>query len=289
MIIATHNGKFDADDVFGVALLKHERLFPHAEVWRTRDPDELAQADIRVDVGGRSSPPTDFDHHQLHSSAHTAVGQIAWFYRRELFGSEAIYKRINHRLFKCIEAQDSGTRISVDPHYLYLYSISDVIAAYRPRSSFIRSLRTPQERDVAYGLAFEFALKIAAVIIQSEINLATEWVEGQKTIKRLLNGNSSEILLLPYFIPWHKAVSGAPEIMFVIHPSDDGSTWVIHAVPEGTAFRRSFPVTWMYPDLGTLAEITGIEDAIFCHNSGFMSQTKTKEGAIQLATLALDL
>lgn len=50
MIIATHNGKFHADDVFGVALLTD--LYPDATIVRTRDPQMLDTADIVLDVGG---------------------------------------------------------------------------------------------------------------------------------------------------------------------------------------------------------------------------------------------
>ncbi|WP_334169494.1 MYG1 family protein, partial [Timonella senegalensis] len=68
MIIATHNGKFHADDVFGVALLK--QLYPDAQVVRSRDPKVLDQADIVLDVGGvYDVEARRFDHHQVSSGA----------------------------------------------------------------------------------------------------------------------------------------------------------------------------------------------------------------------------
>jgi uncharacterized UPF0160 family protein len=48
--LATHNGTFHADDVFGVAVL--QLLHPGAELVRTRDPETIAKADFAVDVGG---------------------------------------------------------------------------------------------------------------------------------------------------------------------------------------------------------------------------------------------
>jgi uncharacterized UPF0160 family protein len=48
-VIATHNSNFHADDVFAVAALK--QLYPSAKVIRTRNLDELDQADIVLDVG----------------------------------------------------------------------------------------------------------------------------------------------------------------------------------------------------------------------------------------------
>jgi uncharacterized UPF0160 family protein len=36
-----------------------------------------------------------------------------------------------------------------------------------------------------------------------------------------------------------------------------------------------------------LAQVTGVADAVFCHNKLFMAVAKSKEGAIKLAELAL--
>ena len=61
--IATHNGTFHADDVFGVAVLM--LLHPHAELVRTRDARRIAEADFAVDVGGEWDVARGrFDHHQ---------------------------------------------------------------------------------------------------------------------------------------------------------------------------------------------------------------------------------
>ncbi len=43
MIIATHSGKFHADDVWAVAVL--DLVFPDSDLVRTRDPEVIAAAD----------------------------------------------------------------------------------------------------------------------------------------------------------------------------------------------------------------------------------------------------
>jgi uncharacterized UPF0160 family protein len=50
MIIATHSGKFHADDVWAVAVL--DVVFPGSELVRTRDPETIRRAVFAVDVGG---------------------------------------------------------------------------------------------------------------------------------------------------------------------------------------------------------------------------------------------
>ena len=81
MKIATHNGAFHADDAFSVAALL--RVYPGADVVRTRDAGTLAACDLRVDVGGADCPETgDFDHHQRDrkstrlNSSHSSVSRM---------------------------------------------------------------------------------------------------------------------------------------------------------------------------------------------------------------------
>lgn len=66
MKIATHNGKFHADEVFAVSLLRRLDRFKDAEIIRTRDAELLKTADVVVDVGGQYDPLTHrYDHHQV--------------------------------------------------------------------------------------------------------------------------------------------------------------------------------------------------------------------------------
>src|SRR3990167_3466507 len=61
--IATHNGSFHADDVFGVGVLMG--VFPSHTLLRTRNNAPIEAADFAVDVGGLWDAETGrFDHHQ---------------------------------------------------------------------------------------------------------------------------------------------------------------------------------------------------------------------------------
>src|SRR5437870_4306790 len=63
MLIATHSGKFHADDVWAVMVL--DLVFPGCEIIRTRDAEQIRQADFAVDVGGIwDAQAGRFDHHQ---------------------------------------------------------------------------------------------------------------------------------------------------------------------------------------------------------------------------------
>ncbi len=61
--IATHNGSFHADDVYGVGVLMG--VFPSHTLVRTRNQAQIESADFAVDVGGLWDKATGrFDHHQ---------------------------------------------------------------------------------------------------------------------------------------------------------------------------------------------------------------------------------
>ncbi len=53
--------------------------------------------------------------------------------------------------------------------------------------------------------------------------------------------------------------------------------------------RKSLPKSW-WGSLGNdpkFKEITGVQDAFFCHKNGFLAMAASKEGAIRLAQIAL--
>ena len=63
--IATHSGKFHADETLAVFMLKQLPEYANAQIIRTRDPLELATCDIVVDVGAVYDHSTGrYDHHQ---------------------------------------------------------------------------------------------------------------------------------------------------------------------------------------------------------------------------------
>ncbi len=56
-----------------------------------------------------------------------------------------------------------------------------------------------------------------------------------------------------------------------------------------TSDRGTFPQSWRGVRDENLAEVSGIKDASFCTNGGWLAGAKSKEGAIELAKRALEL
>jgi len=62
-VIGTHNGIFHSDEIIAIALLN--KVFEETSIIRSRDPKELQEANILVDVGGKFDGVKFFDHHQF--------------------------------------------------------------------------------------------------------------------------------------------------------------------------------------------------------------------------------
>lgn len=142
MIIATHNGKFHADDVFGVSLLK--QLYPDATVVRSRDESVLDSADIVLDVGGRYNPAEGrFDHHQRDAGErsngilYSAFGLLWQEYGLQFCeGDASVFRRIDSRLVEGIDAVDNGQEIyTLNDYGTKPFDLSSVLDLFNPISS----------------------------------------------------------------------------------------------------------------------------------------------------------
>ena len=79
--------------------------------------------------------------------------------------------------------------------------------------------------------------------------------------------------------------------MIVVAPRPDGrwkaeATFLSYSSMER---RLKFPESWAGLRDEELQKVTGVPDAIFCHNGLFMVVALSKEGAIRLAEKALEL
>ena len=66
--IGTHNGTFHCDEALACFMLKQLPEYKHADIIRTRNPEELSDCDIVVDVGGvYDAEKHRYDHHQRYA------------------------------------------------------------------------------------------------------------------------------------------------------------------------------------------------------------------------------
>lgn len=286
MIIATHNGKFHADDVFGVALLT--QLYPDAQVVRSRDPEVLAQADIVLDVGGTYDVETRrFDHHQLTSGAResgilfSAFGLLWQHYGLEYCdGDERVWSKIDRRLVTAIDAVDNGQD---------LYTVSDLGTAPVDVSSVL-GLFNPIGDDEDFDTQFHVAVGLATQILDRLRRSFRSAIAAEETFKAAYKASKDRrSVVLDTFIPHGSVATAQPDLLFTVFPGATGS-WTVQTVrPAGSEFgsRKPFPDAWRGLSGAELAEVTGVADAVFCHKAAFICAAESKEGALRLLELAL--
>lgn len=286
MIIATHNGKFHADDVFGVALLK--QLHPEATVVRSRDTEVLDSADIVLDVGGVYDPAARrFDHHQRSSGArpsgilYSAFGLLWKEYGHEFCGGdEDVWRKIDNRLVKAIDAVDNGQD---------LYEVSELGTAPLDVSTVV-GLFNPIGRDEQFDAQFEVAVELATAIL---LRLRASYVEAAAAARQFEQAYAASpdkrYVVLEQFIPHGSAATAEADLLFTVFPGASGG-WTLQTVrPEGSQFgsRKHLPAAWRGLSGQELADVCGVPDAVFCHKAGFIAAAQSREGALDMLERAL--
>jgi len=295
MRVATHPGNFHADDVFAVAALRLDAAAAGddaVEVVRTRDAALQADADVRVDVGGRSDPETgDFDHHQKGGAgerengiAYASFGLVWRHVGARVAGSAEAATSVDERLVQGVDANDTGQKIAqaligdIRP-----MSVSGIIAGLNP--SWDEEL-TPAEEDAR----FEEAVALAVRILEREVAGAAAYDRArQLVLDAIARAEDPRVIELDRNMPWREAVmAGAPEALYVIYPKSDG--WGLQAVPTAPGSfenRRSLPAEWGGLGSDALAAATGVDDAVFAHVAGFYASAGSRDGITALARLAM--
>ncbi len=299
--IITHNGNFHADDVFAVATLmlavKHsdfpawrERLI---KVLRTRDPEIIAAGDFVVDVGTVYDEENNrFDHHQEGGAGERANGipyasfGLVWKkFGEKLAGSKAAADSIEQKIVMPIDGVDNGVDMykPVFPDVVP-YGIYDVLYSFFP---------TWKEKDINIDEVFMTVVDLARDILSREITRVKDNAEARMMIEEAYQkSESKEIILLDTRYPAEalSALEQHPEPLFVVRPDDQNGTWKVNTLRKSRGSfksKKDLPASWAGKRDGELAQISGVPDALFCHNKLFLAVAQSKEGALELAKKAL--
>ncbi len=294
-ILITHSGSFHSDDVFAAATLHlyYKKNKKHYKLVRTTDQNLIEQADVVFDIGGIYNEETNrFDHHQKGGAGarengipYAAFGLVWKKYGPLLCGSEDIAVEIDKNLVQAIDAADNGVTISNNLRE----DISPVFV-----QSLLQSFNLTHTEDTTLSdHRFDDSMHIASLYlervihqtkVQSEINLKVRDLYEQQEDK--------EILVIDDFfgrVAISRAVEDLQDLLYFVYPSKRSGGWDVCATrKEKGSFesKKPFPESWYGLRNEDLERETGISGAIFCHNSGFLCATKTKEGALELAKKA---
>jgi uncharacterized UPF0160 family protein len=282
--IVTHNGNFHADDVFSIAALKS--IFPLFTLIRTRDLKIIAKADIVIDVGGEYDSETGrFDHHQRGGAGQRENGipyssfGLMWLkYGLDICqGNQDVANAVDSGLVSKIDAIDCG-------HVEGVYdgiSLSQTISMFNP---------TWQE-DSHFDTCFDEAVDFASRVLTRFIASAAGGISAKSIVAQAIdNAQDPRVIVLEKYTPWKRTVHAlSDKALYILYPSQTGQ-WRIQTVPvEPGSFedRKPLPKEWAGLSDEALQKVTGIDDAMFCHNGLFIAGAESFESTMKMASIAL--
>lgn len=288
--IVTHSGNFHTDEVFACAalsLLNEGKI----EIVRSRDPEVWATADYVVDVGGVYDEKLGrFDHHQIGGAGergngipYSSFGLVWKAYGESLTYSMYAARVIDERLVQPIDAGDNSIETFTIKDKVAPALVHDVISAFRPAWNEDRT------EDEGFSDAFEMAKNMLA----REIIRARAEEEGKRHAEEAYaRMEDKRIIILEDHYPWYEALGSKPEPLYVVKPDRaNAGKWKVEAVRRNVHTfknRKDLPVLWAGKCDQELANVSGVSDAIFCHNKRFIAVAGSKEGALELAKRAVE-
>ncbi len=294
--LVTHDGSFHADDIFAAATLATllERDGKEYEIIRTRDEEIIKTADYVFDVGGVHDEAINrFDHHQVGGAGSREFGGMAIEYAAfglvwkrfgaELAGSQEIADVIDKRLVAPIDAGDNGMPVFDKKGEVGPYTIQ----------SFLQGAMNPtwQEDATLADQRFLESVEIAKMILKREIVCGKDFIQAKANVLKCYEAaHDKRIIIFDGLYPVKDTLDIFPDPLFIISQRRNDGLWSLKTlgVPnQEFKNKKDLPLSWAGLRDKELQEVTGVEDAIFCHRNLFLAVAKSKEGALKLAELAL--
>lgn len=284
----THSGTMHADEVFSTAFLHLYRgdilLFRTNEVKESDYPDKMI-----YDIGRGK-----YDHHQIdrkvrdNNIPYCSFGLIwkefglDFLKKRNIEYAEDVHSSIDKDFIEGIDAIDNGIFPKVEAPYK-IKNICDIIKIFNP------SYGSNQNESEQFLKAVDVATKI----LEEEIASVTGRVKARKKVEtKIEEAKKKHYLILEEFMPYEEAVFNNDEnkeIYFAIYPSNRGgyAAKTISVSPEDKTNRLPFPEEWAGLDK-TLADVTKVEGATFCHLGRFLVCATNKEDIIKLVEMTIN-
>jgi uncharacterized UPF0160 family protein len=296
--LVTHSGGFHADELLSSVVLT--RLFPQAEVKRTRDRQWLVpEADkIIFDVGGDYDAEAQiFDHHQRpgplreDGQPFSSFGLIWAHYGGKYLAEmdvpahdvEAIHTAFDTKFVLPIDLLDNG---AIEPSVagpLSNLTLPALLGSLKP----VFDDTSPTADDDA----FFAALPIARCFMEAFVrNLAAKARSQGIVLEAIAQAGTSPILELPMGMPYRSALdtAEADHIVFVVNPR--GDDWTLNGIKlSSDTFdqRADLPAAWAGLTDTALEDVSGVKGAKFCHNARFIAVANSREAILKMAERAV--
>ncbi len=276
-MLVTHSGRFHADETFAVAMVL---MIKDVEVVRSRDEDIIAKADLVLDVGGEYCPESGrFDHHQnsftlarKDGTPFATAGLIWQHLGAEIFADKGLKNDyevqyainwVDKKLISDVDAVDNGL-YSSDPRP----SVSMLVGMMNSSSD---------DEDMQYA-AFLQAVSFCRGILNNFIKSAVAEAKVIMVLEDFASKVKDGVMILDKNYPFKDFLYSHPEIKRVVYPKSKEGFGVYCNGQE-----NHLPKRFRGLRSDELNAISGLDDSVFCHKSGFMAVCKSFESALFLA------
>lgn len=292
--VVTHNGLFHADEAFGIAFLSL-LLGSEMRVVRTRNPAQIEQADVALDVGGvYNSDGLRYDHHQrwfteVHegTSVKLAACGLIWKHfgtcliskyhpELDLEQVKSLWQSVDETICCPVDMQDNGQNtFKVEGAEAQALTISMMVSSFNQQDIY-----SPAQ-DEAFMRVVEILKEYVLNFLRAGANKLQLLKEAEEAVRAQLG---SKVLVLDKFLPYREAVlkANAEEgglFDLVTYPAK--GQWNIQTVPVDDTTenfysqRVSLPERlWGLTGPDALKESLGGSVLVFCHKTGFLAAVK---------------
>lgn len=302
--VVTHNGLFHADETFGTAFLSL-LLGSEVRVVRTRNPAQIEQAYVALDVGGvYDNAKLRYDHHQrdfldVHEGTSIKLAACGLIWRH--FGTclitklhpeldieqvKSLWQSVDEAICRPVDLQDNGQgTFKVDDAEAQALTVSMMVAAFNQQDIY-----SPAQ-DEAFMRVVEILKEYILNFLRSETNKLQLLKEAEEAVKAQLG---SRVLVLDKFLPYREAVLKANaeggQFDLVTYPAN--GQWNIQTVPVDDSTENFYSQRvslsqrlWGLTGPDASKESLGGSALVFCHKTGFLAAVKadTAEAARKAA------
>ena len=302
--VITHNGLFHADETFGTAFLSL-LLGSEVRVVRTRNPAQIEQAYVALDVGGvYDNAKLRYDHHQrdfldVHEGTSIKLAACGLIWRH--FGTclitklhpeldieqvKSLWQSVDEAICRPVDLQDNGQgTFKVDGAEAQALTVSMMVAAFNQQDIY-----SPAQ-DEAFMRVVEILKEYILNFLRSEANKLQILKEAEEAVKAQLG---SRVLVLDKFLPYREAVlkANAEGGQFDLVTYSANGQWNIQTVPVDDSTENFYSQRvslsqrlWGLTGPDASKESLGGSALVFCHKTGFLAAVKadTAEAARKAA------
>ncbi|WP_273508554.1 MYG1 family protein [Planktotalea frisia] len=297
--LVTHSGGFHADELLSSVILT--RLFPNAELLRTRDKTWIKPAEGRIiyDVGGVFEADAQiFDHHQRPNplredgQPYSSFGLIWAHYGHDYLRAMGVPEKDMASIHASF---DRGFVLPVDLVDNGAVNTSDAgpIFSGMTLPVLLESLKTvfDDRAEGADDRAFLAALPVARAFVEAQIKRkAAKFRAEDMVLTAIKAAGDGCVLELPMGMPFRGAVekAGADHLLFVIHPrGEDWSLTTIRIGDDTFDNRADLPAAWAGLSDDALEAASGVTGAKFCHNGRFIAVASSYDAVRKMADIAV--